>query len=282
MPLLDPLTPERLEHGRNGAGPGRDADGVPAMTRRRALSTAIARASGIPTRRCRPRPPPLPIVRGEGVYLYTEDGRRLLDGISSWWVNIHGHSHPALERGAGRAGAAARARDLCRLHAPAGRRARRAAAWRCCRRGPDARVLLRQRIDRRRSRGEAGRQYWGNRGRAARRIVHHAASRVSRRHGRRDVGQRGFDLHAAVRVDAVHGGSRARAVLLSLSARARTRDAAAIECLGDLETAARGARRHTVAARARRADAAGRRRHDRLAGRIPGGRPARCAIVTAC
>jgi adenosylmethionine-8-amino-7-oxononanoate aminotransferase len=41
-------------------------------------------------------PPPLPIIRGEGVYLYTEDGRRILDGISSWWVNIHGHSHPAL------------------------------------------------------------------------------------------------------------------------------------------------------------------------------------------
>jgi adenosylmethionine---8-amino-7-oxononanoate aminotransferase len=41
-------------------------------------------------------PPPLPIVRGEGAYLYTEDGRRLLDGISSWWVNIHGHAHPRL------------------------------------------------------------------------------------------------------------------------------------------------------------------------------------------
>lgn len=41
-------------------------------------------------------PPPLPVVRGEGVYLYLEDGRRVLDGISSWWVNIHGHSHPRL------------------------------------------------------------------------------------------------------------------------------------------------------------------------------------------
>ncbi len=41
-------------------------------------------------------PPPIPVVRGEGVYLYTEDGRRILDGISSWWVNIHGHSHPKL------------------------------------------------------------------------------------------------------------------------------------------------------------------------------------------
>ena len=43
-------------------------------------------------------PAPLPIVRGEGVYLYTEDGRRILDGISSWWVTIHGHSHPRLNR----------------------------------------------------------------------------------------------------------------------------------------------------------------------------------------
>jgi adenosylmethionine-8-amino-7-oxononanoate aminotransferase len=51
-------------------------------------------------------PPPLPIVRGEGVYLYTEDGRKLLDGISSWWVNIHGHSHPKLN--AALAGQAAR------------------------------------------------------------------------------------------------------------------------------------------------------------------------------
>jgi adenosylmethionine-8-amino-7-oxononanoate aminotransferase len=41
-------------------------------------------------------PPPLPVVRGEGAYLYMEDGRRVLDGISSWWVNIHGHAHPYL------------------------------------------------------------------------------------------------------------------------------------------------------------------------------------------
>mgnify|MGYP002784306700 CR=1 FL=1 len=42
------------------------------------------------------RPAPLPIARAEGVYLYTDDGRRLLDGYSSWWVNIHGHAHPVL------------------------------------------------------------------------------------------------------------------------------------------------------------------------------------------
>ena len=38
--------------------------------------------------------PPIPIVRGEGVYLFTEDGKKYIDAISSWWVNIHGHSHP--------------------------------------------------------------------------------------------------------------------------------------------------------------------------------------------
>ena len=51
-----------------------------------------------PYTQMRTAPPPLPIVRGEGVFLYTEDGRRLLDGISSWWVNIHGHSHPRLNQ----------------------------------------------------------------------------------------------------------------------------------------------------------------------------------------
>jgi adenosylmethionine-8-amino-7-oxononanoate aminotransferase len=41
-------------------------------------------------------PLPIRITKAEGVYLYTEDGRRLIDGISSWWVNIHGHGHPAI------------------------------------------------------------------------------------------------------------------------------------------------------------------------------------------
>jgi len=41
-------------------------------------------------------PLPVPIVKAEGVWLYTEDGRKLLDGVSSWWVNTHGHSNPYL------------------------------------------------------------------------------------------------------------------------------------------------------------------------------------------
>jgi adenosylmethionine---8-amino-7-oxononanoate aminotransferase len=38
--------------------------------------------------------PPLPVVAGEGAWLLLEDGRRILDGISSWWVTVHGHAHP--------------------------------------------------------------------------------------------------------------------------------------------------------------------------------------------
>ena len=36
--------------------------------------------------------PPLPIVRGKGVWLYGEDGKRYFDAISSWWVNLFGHA----------------------------------------------------------------------------------------------------------------------------------------------------------------------------------------------
>jgi adenosylmethionine---8-amino-7-oxononanoate aminotransferase len=36
----------------------------------------------------------IPIVRGEGTYLYDDTGKRYIDAISSWWVNLHGHSHP--------------------------------------------------------------------------------------------------------------------------------------------------------------------------------------------
>ncbi|MBY0358664.1 MAG: adenosylmethionine--8-amino-7-oxononanoate transaminase [Candidatus Obscuribacterales bacterium] len=43
-------------------------------------------------------PPPLPVKSGSGIYLELEDGRRLIDCISSWWVNIHGHAHPAIAK----------------------------------------------------------------------------------------------------------------------------------------------------------------------------------------
>lgn len=34
------------------------------------------------------------VVRGDGAYLHTADGRRIIDAISSWWVVTHGHCHP--------------------------------------------------------------------------------------------------------------------------------------------------------------------------------------------
>jgi adenosylmethionine-8-amino-7-oxononanoate aminotransferase len=40
--------------------------------------------------------PLLPIARGSGVWLYDFDGRRYLDAISSWWVNLFGHANPRI------------------------------------------------------------------------------------------------------------------------------------------------------------------------------------------
>jgi adenosylmethionine-8-amino-7-oxononanoate aminotransferase len=37
---------------------------------------------------------PINIVRSEGSYYFDENGNKYIDGISSWWVNLHGHSHP--------------------------------------------------------------------------------------------------------------------------------------------------------------------------------------------
>jgi adenosylmethionine-8-amino-7-oxononanoate aminotransferase len=37
--------------------------------------------------------PEISIASAEGAYLYTSEGRAILDAISSWWVNIHGHGH---------------------------------------------------------------------------------------------------------------------------------------------------------------------------------------------
>lgn len=41
-------------------------------------------------------PPPFKVVSAQGAWLELDDGRRLLDCISSWWVNLHGHAHPQI------------------------------------------------------------------------------------------------------------------------------------------------------------------------------------------
>ena len=41
--------------------------------------------------------PLIPIARGEGVWLYDADGKRYLDTVSSWWVNLFGHNNPRIK-----------------------------------------------------------------------------------------------------------------------------------------------------------------------------------------
>jgi adenosylmethionine-8-amino-7-oxononanoate aminotransferase len=41
-------------------------------------------------------PAPLLVRKAEGVYLYTADERKIIDAISSWWVNLHGHANPRI------------------------------------------------------------------------------------------------------------------------------------------------------------------------------------------
>jgi adenosylmethionine-8-amino-7-oxononanoate aminotransferase len=40
--------------------------------------------------------PLLPIQRGQGAWVYDFDGGKYLDAISSWWVSVFGHAHPAI------------------------------------------------------------------------------------------------------------------------------------------------------------------------------------------
>ena len=43
-------------------------------------------------------PLPISIVKGEGSYFFDDRGKRYIDAIASWWVNIHGHCNPYLTR----------------------------------------------------------------------------------------------------------------------------------------------------------------------------------------
>lgn len=42
--------------------------------------------------------PLIPIARGEGPWLFDTDGKRYLDAVSSWWVNLFGHCNPYINQ----------------------------------------------------------------------------------------------------------------------------------------------------------------------------------------
>ncbi|MEM9926993.1 MAG: adenosylmethionine--8-amino-7-oxononanoate transaminase [Cyanobacteria bacterium P01_D01_bin.50] len=41
-------------------------------------------------------PPPPKVKSAQGIWLELEDGHKIMDCISSWWVNLHGHCHPKI------------------------------------------------------------------------------------------------------------------------------------------------------------------------------------------
>ena len=49
-----------------------------------------------PTTQVATSEPPLRAVRGRGALLELDDGRQLIDAISSWWVTLHGHAEPTI------------------------------------------------------------------------------------------------------------------------------------------------------------------------------------------
>ena len=83
------------------SGRGTPARGDPAA----AAAALIARDLDVlwhPYATVRADPPPVAVRRADGVELELVDGRRVVDGMSSWWAAIHGYNHPVLNAAARR------------------------------------------------------------------------------------------------------------------------------------------------------------------------------------
>ncbi len=55
-----------------------------------------------PTTQVAVAPEPLRVVSSRGCLLELDDGRQLIDAISSWWVTLHGHAEPSIAAAIGR------------------------------------------------------------------------------------------------------------------------------------------------------------------------------------
>ena len=55
-----------------------------------------------PTTQVAVAPEPLRVVSARGCLLELDDGRQLIDAISSWWVTLHGHAEPSIAAAIGR------------------------------------------------------------------------------------------------------------------------------------------------------------------------------------
>src|ERR1700720_908095 len=42
--------------------------------------------------------PPIPVIKGKDSLLFDDSGKKYIDAVSSWWVNIHGHAHPYIAK----------------------------------------------------------------------------------------------------------------------------------------------------------------------------------------
>ena len=133
--------------------------------------------------------PPLAVARTEGCRIVLADGRELIDGIASWWTACHGYNHPHIRQ--------AVERQLATMphvmfgglvHEQALTLARRLAALLP---GDLDRVFF----------SESGsvaveiamkmaQQCWINRGEPSKNEIHRVQGRLSRRHHRRDGGER--------------------------------------------------------------------------------------------
>ena len=149
--------------------------------------------------------PLVPIARAAGAWLYDFDGRRYLDAISSWWVNLFGHAAPAHQRGDERPARPPRARDAGRLHPRAGGRALRAAGARL----PAGRSATAFYASDGASAVEIALKmsfhYWRNAGRPDKRALRRARGRLPRRDPRRAFGHRRAAVSRRLRAVAAPG-----------------------------------------------------------------------------